>query len=85
SAVMGVFVCFYYGFLILGGYIGGRLISYRVLFFLGMVLQIFACLFLAFPSTEHLYIALALLLTGCRLIVPCIRMMLTQQFENNEG
>ncbi|OIN83750.1 peptide MFS transporter [Francisella sp. TX07-6608] len=85
SAVMGVFVAFNYGLHILGGYIGGRLISYRVLFLLGMVLQIFACLFLAFPSTEHLYIALALFLTGCGLNVPCINMMLTQQFENNDG
>ncbi|MDE4969584.1 MFS transporter, partial [Francisella tularensis subsp. holarctica] len=32
SAVMGVFVSFNYGLHILGGYIGGRLISYRVLF-----------------------------------------------------
>ncbi|MDE4944721.1 MFS transporter, partial [Francisella tularensis subsp. holarctica] len=47
--------------------------------------QIFACLFLAFPSTEHLYISLALFLTGCSLNVPCINIMLTQQFENNDG
>ena len=59
--------------------------SYRVLFLLGMVLQIFACLFLSFPSTEHFYIALAPFLTSCSLNVPCINMMLTQQFENNDG
>ena len=59
SATMGVFVAFNYSLHILIGYIG-RLISYRALFLLGMVLQIFACLFLAFPLTEHLYIALAL-------------------------
>lgn len=84
SAVMGVFVAFNYGLHILGGYIGGRLISYRVLFLIGMVLQIIACLFLSFPSTEHLYIALALFLTGCGLNVPCINIMLTQQFENDD-
>ncbi|AIT08530.1 peptide transporter [Candidatus Francisella endociliophora] len=85
SAVMGVFVAFNYGLHILGGYIGGRLISYRVLFLIGMVLQIFACLFLSFPSVEHLYIALALFLTGCGLNVPCINMMLTQQFANDDN
>nr|WP_231138832.1 hypothetical protein [Francisella orientalis] len=49
-----------------------------------MVLQIIACIFLSFPSTEYLYIALALFLTGCGLNVPCINMMLTQQFENDD-
>ncbi|MDE4998911.1 MFS transporter, partial [Francisella tularensis subsp. holarctica] len=39
----------------------------------------------AFPSTEHLYISLAIFLTGCSLNVPCLNMMLTQQFENNDG
>lgn len=85
SAIMGVFVAFNYGLHILGGYIGGRLISYRVLFLIGMILQVFACLFLSFPSVEHLYIALALFLTGCGLNVPCINMMLTQQFENDDS
>ena len=84
SAIMGVFVAFNYGLHMLGGYIGGRLVSYRVLFLLGMVLQVLACLFLSFPSEDHLYIALALFLTGCGLNVPCINMMLTQQFEDNE-
>lgn len=45
SAIMGEFVVFNYGLHILVGYIDSRLISYRALFLLGMVLQIFACLF----------------------------------------
>ena len=84
SAIMGVFVAFSYGLHMLGGYIGGRLISYRVLFLVGMVLQVSACVFLSSPSIEHLYIALALFLTGCGLNVPCINMMLTQQFEGDD-
>ena len=43
SAIIGEFVAFNYGLHILVGYIDGRLISYRALFLLGMVLQIFAC------------------------------------------
>jgi len=85
SAIMGVFVAFNYGLHMLGGYIGGRLVSYRVLFLLGMVLQVLACLFLSFPSEDHLYIALALFLAGCGLNVPCVNMMLTQQFEGNDN
>lgn len=85
SAVMGVFVAFNYGLHILGGYIGGRLVSYRVLFLVGMVLQVLACIFLSSPSVEHLYIALALFLTGCGLNVTCINMMLTQQFEDDDS
>jgi len=86
SAIMGVVVAFNYGLHILGGYIGGRLISYRVLFLIGMVLQVVACVCLSSPSVEHLYIGLALFLTGCGLNVPCINMMLTQQFvgDGNE-
>ncbi|QIW10002.1 oligopeptide:H+ symporter [Francisella sp. LA112445] len=85
SAVMGVFVAFNYGLHLLGGYVGGRLISYRSLFLIGMLLQTIACLFLSFPSTENLYIALALFLSGSGMNVPCINMMLTQQFENDDS
>ena len=83
SAIMGVFVAFNYGLNLLGGYIGGRLVSYRVLFLVSMVLQVLACIFLSSSSVEYLYIALALFLTGCGLNVPCINMMLTQQFEDD--
>lgn len=84
SATMGVFVAFNYGLHILGGYIGGKLVSYRVLFLAGMLLQILACLFLIKPSVWNLYIALSLFLTGCGLNVPCINMMLTQQFSSDD-
>jgi POT family proton-dependent oligopeptide transporter len=39
SAVMGVFVAFNFGLHLLGGYVGGRLISYRSLFLIGMLLH----------------------------------------------
>ncbi|BCD90531.1 hypothetical protein fh0823_06700 [Francisella halioticida] len=65
----------------MGGYVGGRLISYRSLFLIGKVLQTIACLFLSFPSTENLYIALALFLAGSGMNLPCINMMLIQQFK----
>ncbi|WP_150466254.1 peptide MFS transporter [Francisella sp. SYW-9] len=85
SAIMGVFFTFNFGLHLLGGYIGGRLISYRSLFLIGMLLQTIACLFLSFPSTENLYIALALFLVGSGMNLPCINMMLIQQFESDEN
>ncbi len=85
SAVMGVFAAFNFGLHLLGGYMGGRLVSYRVLFLIGMVLQVIACIILTTPTTEHLYIALALFLTGSWLNVPCINMMLTQQFTAEDA
>lgn len=85
SAVMGVFAAFNFGLHLLGGYMGGRLVSYRVLFLIGMVLQVIACIILTTPTTEHLYIALALFLTGSGLNVPCINMMLTQQFTAEDA
>lgn len=85
NAVMGVFVAFNYGLHILGGYMGGRLVSYRVLFLIGMVFQVIACVILMTPTSMHLYIALALFLTGAGLNAPCVNMMLTQQFKPDDA
>lgn len=81
NSLMGLFVAFNYGLHLLGGYIGGRLLSYRMLYLLGMGLQIISCLLIAEQNLQALYLGLALFLTGAGLNVPCINMMLTQQFE----
>ncbi|OGT48066.1 MAG: hypothetical protein A3F17_00460 [Gammaproteobacteria bacterium RIFCSPHIGHO2_12_FULL_41_15] len=84
NSIMGLFVAFNFGLHLLGGYIGGRLLSYRALYLLGMLLQIFACLFIALQTVESLRLGLALFLTGAGLNVPCINMMLTQQFKPHD-
>ena len=42
-AITGGFVAFNYFLHLLGGYIGGRFLSYRLLFCIGMLFQIFGC------------------------------------------
>ena len=45
--MMGVFGAFNYGLHMFGGYLGGRFLSNRNLFVLGMVLQVIGCALIA--------------------------------------
>lgn len=80
-AITGSFLAFNYALHVLGGYIGGRLFSYRGLFLLGMVLQAIGGVVLSFPLEANLIWGLAIFLTGAGLNVICINCMLTQLFE----
>ena len=80
NTMMGVFGAFNYGLHLFGGYLGGRFLSNRNLFVLGMVLQVAGCWTLSGQSADGLYWGLAMFLTGSGLNVTCINMMLTQRF-----
>lgn len=81
NATMGIFGAFNYGLHLFGGYLGGRFLSNRNLFVIGMVFQIIGCYLLATTGISGLYWGLALFLTGSGLNVTCINMMLTQRFS----
>jgi proton-dependent oligopeptide transporter, POT family len=81
NSVMGVFVAFNYGLHLLGGLWGGRLLSNRALFCVGMISQIIGCVLLALGDVSFLYYGLAAFLTGSGLNVTCINCMLTQRFK----
>ncbi|WP_131783020.1 peptide MFS transporter [Legionella gresilensis] len=81
NSIMGVFVAFNFALHLLGGYWGGRFLSYRALFCVGMLAQIIGCLLLAFVRLEYLYYGLAAFLTGAGLNVTCLNCMLTQRFK----
>lgn len=85
NTMMGVFGAFNYGLHLFGGYLGGRYLSNRNLFVLGMILQIIGCWFLSGQSAEGLYWGLAMFLTGSGLNVTCINMMLTQRFTPDDN
>ncbi|CCG87561.1 peptide MFS transporter [Erwinia piriflorinigrans] len=85
NTMMGVFGAFNYGLHLFGGYLGGRFLSNRSLFTLGMVLQIAGCWTLSGQSAEGLYWGLAMFLTGSGLNVTCINMMLTQRFSPQDN
>ncbi|MDN0086687.1 oligopeptide:H+ symporter [Yersinia nurmii] len=80
NAIMGVFGAFNYGLHLFGGYLGGRYLSNRNLFVLGMVLQVIGCWLIAVYGLWGLYWGLAMFLTGSGLNVTCLNMMLTQRF-----
>jgi POT family proton-dependent oligopeptide transporter len=84
TAITGSFIAFNYALHLLGGYCGGRFLSYRQLFAIGMVLQIISCLLFSIPSTTTLYWGLAAFLSGAGMNVTCVNCMLTQLFEPND-
>jgi proton-dependent oligopeptide transporter, POT family len=83
TGIAATFLAFNYALHLLGGYVGGRFLSYRSLFIVGMLLQIAACalLYLSGSHLAFLYWGLALFLTGCGFNVTCINCMLTQLFD----
>ncbi|WP_153006788.1 peptide MFS transporter [Aeromonas schubertii] len=84
NAMMGVFGAFNYGLHLFGGYLGGRYLSNRNLFVLGMVLQVTGCYVIAETGADGLYWGLAMFLTGSGLNVTCLNMMLTQRFTPDD-
>ncbi|WP_420299351.1 peptide MFS transporter [Edwardsiella tarda] len=85
NAMMGIFGAFNYGLHLFGGYLGGRCLSNRNLFVLGMVLQVIGCYLIAELGVTGLYWGLAMFLTGSGLNVTCINMMLTQRFAPDDN
>lgn len=82
--ITGSFIAFNYALHLLGGYCGGRLLSYRALFLYGMILQIIGCIIVSHPSTTALYWGLGAFLTGNGMNVTCLNCMLTQLFEPDD-
>lgn len=84
NAMMGIFGAFNYGLHLFGGYLGGRYLSNRNLFVMGMVLQVIGCYLIAEMGVDGLYWGLAMFLTGSGLNVTCLNMMLTQRFAPDD-
>lgn len=84
DAMMGIFGAFNYGLHLFGGCLGGRCLSNRNLFIMGMLLQVAGCYFIAETSISGLWWGLAMFLTGSGLNVTCLNMMLTQRFAPDD-
>lgn len=85
NSIMGVFIAFNYALHLLGGFWGGRLLSNRALFCIGMMAQIVGCILLSIGSLTYLYYGLAAFLTGAGLNVTCLNCMLTQLFSPEDN
>lgn len=84
TSITGSFIALNYFLHLLGGYIGGRYLSYRSLFGLGMLSQITGCLLISIPDANYLLWGLAAFLGGSGLNVTCINCMVTQLFEPDD-
>lgn len=80
NSIMGVFIAFNFALHLVGGFWGGRLLSNRSLFCVGMVAQVIGCILLSIGDLTFLYYGLAAFLTGSGLNVTCLNCMLTQRF-----
>ena len=83
-ALTGGFIALNYTLHLLGGYLGGRFLSYRALFMIGMILQAIGALIISYETVETLVIGISFFLTGCGLNVICINCMLTQLFNPHD-
>jgi len=81
NSIMATFVAFNFALHLLGGYVGGRLLSYRSLFTLGMLLIMAGCLIISVPNLNMLYWGMACFLAGSGFNVTCINCMLTQLYK----
>lgn len=84
TSITGSFIALNYFLHLLGGSIGGRFLSYRSLFCIGMMAQILGCILLSVPDTTHLLWGLATFLGGSGINVTCINCMVTQLFEPDD-
>lgn len=84
TSLTGAFIALNYFLHLIGGYIGGRLLSYRSLFSVGMGLQAIGCLLLSLTGTSYFFWGLAAFLSGSGLNSTCINCMITQLFEPND-
>jgi proton-dependent oligopeptide transporter, POT family len=84
NSIMGVFIAFNFALHLLGGFWGGRLLSNRSLFCVGMIAQVIGCILLSVGGVQYLYYGLAAFLTGSGLNVTCLNCMLTQRFAPDD-
>lgn len=84
TSITGSFVALNYFLHLLGGYIGGRYLSYRSLFSIAMVLQLIGCILISVPDQSYLLWGLSAFLGGSGLNVTCINCMVTQLFEPDD-
>ena len=82
--LIAMFLAFNYGLHLVGGYVGGRFLSYRSLFSIGMVLIAVGCYLLATAELRMFYIGVAFFLAGSGLNVTCINCMVTQLFHPDD-
>ncbi len=84
TGITASFIAFNYALHLIGGFIGGRYLSYRSLFCLGMIAQVIGCFLISINNVNNFYWGLSIFLGGSGLNVTCVNCMLTQLFDSND-
>lgn len=84
TSITGSFIALNYFLHLLGGYVGGRLLSNRSLFGVGMVCQVVGLALISVPDSSHLLWGLSTFLAGSGINMTCINCMVTQLFEPHD-
>lgn len=84
TGITASFIAFHYALPLFAGNIGGRLMSYRMLFSVGLIAQFIGCIALSFQTMSAFYWALAIFLAGSGFNLTCINCMLTQLFKPDD-
>lgn len=85
NSIVGLFLAFNYVLHLLGGVVGGRYLSNRVLFLVTTIIQTLGILILAFSAKSTLYLGLSLFLVGCGLNTTAYNSILTQRFTSDDN
>lgn len=83
-AMTGSFIALNFVLQVLGGFVGGRFLSYRGLFATSMLLQAVGALILAAGGMDTLVLGVSIFLAGCGLSLICINCLLTQLFDPHD-
>lgn len=83
--IVGLFLALNYVLQLLGGIIGGQLLSNRALFVFSMLIETLGLLCLASAHPPLLYLSLSMFLVGCGLNFTSYNNMLTQRFQREDN
>ncbi|WP_242602429.1 peptide MFS transporter [Legionella rowbothamii] len=84
SSIVGLFLALNYVLQLIGGLLGGRFLSNRVLFVLASLIEILGLFTLTTRSTSLLFVSLSMFLVGCGISFTCYNNMLTQRFSSED-
>lgn len=82
--IMATFVAFNFALHLLGGFFGGRYLSFRFLFSIGMVLQTIGCLLIAEVNIHSFMLGMAIFLVGSGMDLPCMNCMIAQLYQPHD-
>lgn len=79
--IVATFIAFNFALHLIGGFFGGRLLSFRSLFLIGMTLQTIGCLLISKITLHFLFLGMAIFMVGSGMNVPCINCLIAQLFH----